>query len=72
MLRRMMRKLFYGRRSHNRYNRQYVTWHYHNQDIDRLNAQMNNLLSKLKLRKIGNGNLIGDEKDAKVFDKQWS
>jgi acetolactate synthase small subunit len=72
MLRRMIRRLFYGKRNHKDYSRLYVTWNYHNQDIDRLNAQMNNLLSKLKLQKIGNGNLIGDKKDAKVFDKQWS
>ena len=67
MLKKMIRRVLFGKRRKKNYYEKYVTWHAHN----KLQAKMDNLLSQLKLRSIGNGSLIGDEKDAKKFRNQF-
>lgn len=73
-MRRLMKRVLFGKRKNYRRNfsNKYVTWYVYNQEMNRLSTTVDNLLKKLKLQKIGNGNLIGDKKDAKAFDEQWS
>ena len=67
MLKKMIRRVLFGKRRKKNYYNKYVTWPVHN----KLESKVNNLLSQLKLRSIGSGSLIGDEKDAKKFSNQW-
>ena len=70
-MRKLMQRVLFGkkrnykRRNHVGY--KYVTWHQHNM----LMSRVDNLMSHLKLRRVGNGSLIGDEKDAKKFRDQF-
>ena len=78
MLRKIAKRVLFGKRKNYRRfdSSKYVTWFTYNQDMNAMNATINNLLSKLELKRIGNGNLIGDKKDAKTytktFESQWS
>ena len=74
MLRKIARRVLFGKRKNYKrnFNNKHVTWYTYNTEINRLNSTIDNLLKKLKLKRIENGNLIGDEKDAKAFDNQWS
>ena len=73
-MRKLMKRVLFGKRKNYKRNfsNKYVTWYVYNQEMTRLNATVNNLLAKLKLERMAHGNLIGDKKDAKAFDQQWS
>ena len=72
MLRRMIRRVLFGKRKRN-YNRKnkmsykFVSWHAH----DMLSCRLDNLLKHLKLQRIGNHSLIGDSKDGDKFRDQF-
>ena len=67
MLKRLIKGVLFGKKRKKNYYNKYVTWPVHN----KLESKVNNLLSQLKLRSIGSGSLIGDEKDAKKFRDQF-
>ena len=75
MLRKIIKRVLFGKKRRKnykginknsmRYN--YVSWNAHNMLITRVD----NLISHLKLKRVGNHSLIGDEKDAKKFKAQF-
>ena len=71
MLRKVMKRVLFGKkRNYKRRNKvgyKYVTWHQHNL----LMSRVDNLISLLKLEKVGNHSLIGDKKDAEKFRDQF-
>ena len=71
MLRKVMKRVLFGKkRNYERRNKRaykYVTWHQHNL----LMSRVDNLISHLKLEKVGNHSLIGDKKVAKKFNNQY-
>jgi hypothetical protein len=76
MLKRLIRKVFFNKkRKPNYYNRignqKYVSWHTYNRDMDNMQHTLHNIMAKMKLRKIANTSLVGDEKDAERFEEQW-
>ena len=73
-MRRLIKRVLFGKRKNYKknFNNKYVTWFVYNQELNRLNTTVDNLLKKLKLQRLGNSNMIGDKKDAKPFEKQWS
>ena len=71
MLRKIAKRILFGKKK--RYNRRktmnykYVNWNaYH-----RLESRLDNLLKHLKLERIGNHSLIGDDKDGDKFKDQF-
>ncbi len=73
-MRRLIKRVLFGKRKNYKknFNNKYVTWFVYNQELNRLNTTVDNLLKKLKLQRLGNSNMIGDKKDAKAFEQQWS
>ena len=75
MLRKIIKRVLFGKKRRKnykginknsmRYN--YVSWHAHN----KLMTRVDNLIKHLKLERVGNGSLIGDEKDANKFKDQF-
>mgnify|MGYP007063752001 CR=1 FL=1 len=72
MLRKIMKRVLFGKKRN--YDRRkprgyqkYVSWHAHN----KLQAKVDNLMSRLDLKSIGNGSLVGDEKDEEKFRNQF-
>ena len=72
-MRRIIQRIFFGRKRTHYRKRNYNNVIFDNQRlINDMQSQMNNLMKHLKLERIGRSNLVGDEKDAKKFDKQWN
>ena len=69
---RKLRRILFGRKK--QYNRKkglkyyFVTWRAH----DALRCKVDNLIKHLKLKEVQRTGLIGDPKDAKKFEDQWS
>ena len=70
MLRRIVRRVLFGKKRNYRKRKYdiYATWHAHNA----LQAQIDNLIKHLKLKRIAGTNLVGDKKDADKFDNQFN
>ena len=71
MLRKIAKRVLFGKRKNykrkTRTNYNYVSWHAHN----KLMTRDDNLIEHLKLKRIGNGSLIGDSKDEQRFKDQF-
>ena len=70
MLRKIAKRILFGKKKRN-YKQpyyKYVNWHAHNA----LQAQIDNLIKHLKLKRIAGTNLVGDKKDADKFDNQFN
>jgi hypothetical protein len=71
MLRKMIKRVLFGKKKNyyrkNKMSYKYVNWYaYH-----KLECRLDNLLKHLKLRRIGNHSLIGDDKDGDKFKDQF-
>ena len=71
MLRKIVKRVLFGKRKKYDIKKtrgyKYVTWHQHNM----LMTRVDNLISHLKLKRVGNHSLIGNDKDAKRFRDQF-
>ena len=77
LLRNATKRVLFGKRKnyHRRgYGRSYLKSMVfsHNKDINNLHTTLNNLMTHLKIEKVGNSNLIADKKDNKKFDGKWN
>ena len=77
MLRRMFKRVLFGKRKNYRrkgYGKSYVNSivFNNNRRINNLQRTVDNLMTHLKIEKVGNSNLITDKKDNKKFDGQWN
>ena len=72
MLRFLKRKLFGRKRYQRRHNNKNFIMYNNQKEICELRQTVHNLMSHLNIERIGNSNIVGDKKDAKKFDKQWS
>ena len=73
LLRNATKRVLFGKRKNYGYKRRsfkynYATWKAH----ESLRAKVDNLIKHLGLKEIQSTGLIGDPKDAKKFDNQWS
>ena len=70
-MRRLIKRVLFGRKRRKNYTKtmryNYVSWNAHN----KLQTRVDNLLTHLKLEKIGSSSLIGDSKDVKKFRNQF-
>jgi len=70
-MRRLIKRVLFGRKRRKNYKQtmryNYVTWNAHN----KLQTKVDNLMSRLDLKSIGNGSLVGDKKDAEKFRDQF-